>query len=211
MESNTEATAAGLVAGGNRRMARAPESDPELLARFVAGEADAFDQLFLKHQEYVYNICLGILGNADDARDCAQETFLQVYRAARSFRGQSQFSTWLYRIAVNTCRGLLRRRPKTPPASLEDREVGELVDPGPPPWRDAERRATSEEVRAIVARLPADYRTVLVLRYFQQFSYEQMMEILGWSLPQVKVKLHRARRAFARVYAQREESQEGKA
>jgi RNA polymerase sigma-70 factor (ECF subfamily) len=200
----TEVTAAEPSAEGSRRMARAPDSDAELVARFVSGEAEAFDRLFLKYQEYVYNICLGILGHPDDARDCTQETFMQVYRAARSFRGQAQFSTWIYRIAVNNCRGLLRKRPKAPPASLEDAEVGEMADPGPPPWREAERRAVGEEVRAIVAGLPPDYRTVLVLRYFQEQSYEQMVEILGWSLPQVKVKLHRARRAFARVYAQRE-------
>jgi RNA polymerase sigma-70 factor (ECF subfamily) len=190
-------------------MAHAPDSDAELLARFVAGEAEAFDRLFLKHQEYVYNICLGILSNADDARDCTQETFLQVYRAAGSFRGQAQFSTWIYRIAVNNCRGLLRKRPRTALASIEDPEVGEMPDPGPPPWRDMERQAQADDVRAIVAALPPDYRMVLVLRYFQELSYEQMMEILGWSLPQVKVKLHRARRAFAKLYSRQEAAREG--
>lgn len=190
-------------------MARAPDSDADLLARFLEGQAEAFDRLFLRHQEYVYNICLGILGNPDDARDCTQETFLQVYRAARSFRGQAQFSTWIYRIAVNNCRGLLRKRPRLPAASIEDPEVGEMADPGPPPWRDAERAAHADEVRAIIAGLAPDYRTVLVLRYFQELSYEQMMEILGWSLPQVKVKLHRARRAFAKLYVRQEAAREG--
>jgi RNA polymerase sigma-70 factor (ECF subfamily) len=190
-------------------MAHAPDSDAELLARFLGGDAEAFDRLFLRHQEYVYNICLGILTNPDDARDCTQETFLQVYRAARSFRGQAQFSTWIYRIAVNNCRGLLRKRPRVIQTSLEDPDVGELPDPGPPPWRDAERQAQADEVRAIVAELPPDYRTVLVLRYFQELSYEQMVEILGWSLPQVKVKLHRARRAFAKHFARQEAAREG--
>lgn len=186
-----------------------PDSDGELLARFLNGEAEAFDRLFLRHQEYVYNICLGVLSNPDDARDCTQETFLQVYRAARSFRGQAQFSTWIYRIAVNNCRGLLRKRPRAPLSSLEDPEVGEMADPGPPPWRDLERHAHGEQVRAIVAELTPDYRMVLVLRYFQELSYEQMMEVLGWSLPQVKVKLHRARRAFAKQYARSETAPEG--
>ena len=157
----------------------------------------------------MFNVCLGILSNPDDARDCTQETFLQVYRAARSFRGQAQFSTWIYRIAVNNCRGLLRKRPRVPASSLEDPEVGEMVDPGPPPWRNAERQAQADEVRAIVSALPPDYRMVLVLRYFQELSYEQMVDVLGWSLPQVKVKLHRARRAFAKLYARQEAAREG--
>lgn len=193
----------------DRTMAHAPDSDVELLARFVAGDAEAFDRLFLRHQEYVYNICLGVLGNPDDARDCTQETFLQVYRAARSFRGQAQFSTWIYRIAVNNCRGLLRKRPRATPASLEDPEVGEMADPGPPPWRDVERQAHADEVRAIVGELAPDYRMVLVLRYFQELSYEQMVDVLGWTLPQVKVKLHRARRAFAKRYALQEAARGG--
>jgi len=84
-----------------------------------------------------------------------------------------------------------------------------MPDHGPPPWRNAERQAQADEVRAIVSALPPDYRMVLVLRYFQELSYEQMVEVLGWSLPQVKVKLHRARRAFAKHYARQEAAREG--
>jgi len=208
MGRGTEAIAEGSTTEVNRSMAGPLETDAGLLARFVGGETEAFDRLFLKYQDYVYNICLGIVGNTEDARDCTQETFLQIHRAARSFRGQAQLSTWIYRIAVNHCRGLLRKRPKTPPASLEDPDFGEMPDPGPPPWRDVEQRAVGEEVREIVSRLPPDYRAALVLRYFQELSYEEMMQILGWSLPQVKVKLHRARRAFAALYVKRPAARE---
>jgi RNA polymerase sigma-70 factor (ECF subfamily) len=199
----------GSTTGGNRGMAGAPETDAALLARFVGGDAEAFDRLFLKYQDYVYNICLGILGNAEDARDCTQETFLHAYRGAKSFRGQSQFSTWLYRIAVNNCRGQLRKRPRTPVASWDDPELETLADPGPAPWREAEREAVGDEVRQVMAKLTPDYRTVLVLRYFHELSYEEMQQVLGWSLPQVKVKLHRARRAFANQYAKRPAAREG--
>jgi RNA polymerase sigma-70 factor, ECF subfamily len=179
------------------------DSDLNLIEAFRAGNESAFDRLFLKHQDYVYNVCLGILGNADDARDCTQETFLRVYAKVRDFRAQSAFSTWLYRVAVNVCVGQLRKRPRHATASLEDENVREIPDDAPEPWAGMEREVDGDRVRAVVAELPENYRVVLVLRYFQNLSYEQMMEVLGYSLTQVKVKLHRARRAFARRWAER--------
>lgn len=179
------------------------DSDLNLIQAFRAGNESAFDRLYLKHQDYVYNVCLGILGNADDARDCTQETFLRVYAKVGDFRAQAAFSTWLYRVAVNVCVGQLRKRPRQMAASLEDENVREIPDDAPEPWIGMEREVDGDRVRAVVAELPENYRVVLVLRYFQNLSYEQMMEVLGYSLTQVKVKLHRARRAFARRWAER--------
>jgi RNA polymerase sigma-70 factor (ECF subfamily) len=187
---------------GARPRHAAPDSDLELIRAFRAGSESAFDRLFLRHQEYVYNVCLGILGNADDARDCTQETFLRVYGKVGEFRAEAAFSTWLYRVAVNTCVATLRRRPRRPAASLEDETVREIPDERPEAWTELVREVDQRQVRAVVAQLPEDYRVVLVLRYFQGLSYEQMMAVLGYSLTQVKVKLHRARRAFARKWAE---------
>ena len=183
-----------------RPLARGAEADQHLLQTFLDGNPDAFDRLFLKYQDYVYNICLGILGNPDDARDCAQETFLRVYQKAREYRGKAALSTWIYRIAVNVCIGQIRKRPRGGLASLEEEHVREVADPGPEPWDGMHRREEEERVRQIVAGLAPDYRLVLVLRYFQDLSYEEMVEVLGWTLATVKVKLHRARRAFAARY-----------
>src|SRR5688500_9190500 len=83
------------------------DSDLNLIRLFSAGSEDAFDRLYLRHQDYVYNVCLGILGNQEDARDCTQETFLRVYRKVGEFRARAAFSTWLYRVAVNVCVGQL--------------------------------------------------------------------------------------------------------
>src|SRR5256885_1371922 len=82
---------------GSRTMAKAIDTDACLIERFAKGDAAAFDRLFLKYQDYVYNICLGVVGNPEDARDCTQETFLKVYKNAKEFRGQSALSTWIYR------------------------------------------------------------------------------------------------------------------
>lgn len=180
------------------------DSDLNLIRSFRAGDEAAFDRLYGKHQDYVYNICLGILGNPDDARDCAQESFLRVYRKVGDFRADAAFSTWLYRVTVNVCVGHLRKKPKTVPASLEDENVREIATDELPMWTGLEREIDERVVREVVAELPEDYRKVLVLRYFQDLSYEEMVGVLGYNLGQLKVKLHRARRAFARKWAQRE-------
>ena len=180
------------------------DSDLNLIRSFRAGDEAAFDRLFGKHQDYVYNVCLGILGNPDDARDCAQEAFLRVYRKVGEFRAESAFSTWLYRVTVNVCVGHLRKRPKQSPASLEDENVRELPGDEPEVWSGLTRAVDEQRVREVVSELSEDYRTVLVLRYFQDLSYDEMLEILGYTMGQLKVKLHRARRAFARRWAQRE-------
>ena len=185
------------------------DSDLNLIARFRAGDEDAFDRLFVKHQDYVYNVCLGILANADDARDCAQETFLRVYRKVGEFRAEAAFSTWLYRVTVNVCVGHLRKRPREAASSLEDEHVREIADEGPEVWTGPDREVDEQLVRQVVAELQDDYRLVLVLRYFQDLSYDEMVQVLGYTMSQLKVKLHRARRAFARKWASRGEGAVG--
>jgi RNA polymerase sigma-70 factor (ECF subfamily) len=179
----------------------ASSSDLNLILSFRAGSEDAFDRLFARYQDYVYNVCLGILAHPDDARDCAQEVFLRVYRKVGEFRAEAAFTTWLYRVTVNVCVGQLRKRPRLAAASLEDETVREIADDGPAVGAGMERAVDEELVRRVVAQLPEDYRVVLVLRYFQNLSYEEMVQVLGFSMAQVKVKLHRARRAFARKWA----------
>lgn len=183
--------------------AESSDSDLNLIRAFRAGDEAAFDRLFVRYQDYVYNVCLGILANPDDARDCAQETFLRVYRKVKEFRAEAAFSTWLYRVTVNVCVGQLRKRPRTTAASLEDENVREIADDGPEPWSGLEREVDEGLVREVVAELPEDYRVMLALRYFQNLSYDEMVDVLGYTLAQVKVKLHRARRAFAKKWVAR--------
>ncbi len=173
--------------------ARLPEDpDSTLVARFRSGDDAAFDALVGRHEEYVYNICLGILSSADDAEDAAQETFMAAYRALKKFRGDSKVSTWLYRIAVRECLDISRRRKHN--ASLDDITAEPAVDDG------SEERAEQELVRAALAQLPPHYRTALTLRYFSGLSYEEIAEVTGSTAGRVKMMLHRARKAFQTVW-----------
>jgi RNA polymerase sigma-70 factor, ECF subfamily len=196
-----------LVLDARSNLAFAADDDRRLLSRFAAGDEAAFDDLFQKYQDYVYNICLGIVGNPEEARDCVQETFLRVYRNAREFRGQASLATWIYRIAVNYCLGQLRKRPRQATEPLEDEMGHERPDPGPSPWTVAERHEEEAEIRRIIQTLSPDYRAVLVLRYFQELSYDEIAAVMKWTMPQTKIKLHRARRAFAVAFGKAREAE----
>ena len=98
-----------------------PEKEKLLLKRCRKGDLKAYDILMQKYEKKVYNLCYRMVNNAEDAADLAQEVFLKAYRALTDFRGQSAFSTWLYRIAVNACRDELRKRRKKPPVLSLDK------------------------------------------------------------------------------------------
>jgi RNA polymerase sigma-70 factor, ECF subfamily len=178
--------------------------DAALIARFLEGDTSAFETLFSRYRDYVYNISFQMLGNADDASDLTQETFFRVWRALPHFQGNSQFSTWLYRIAVNACISEIRKRPKTPPLTIDDESSVEPLH-GAEDQRSAEhtfmRRLAQQRVREVVDTLPPDYRTVMVLRHFQELSYQEMAAIMRCSIGAVKIKLHRARKMFRTRYA----------
>jgi RNA polymerase sigma-70 factor (ECF subfamily) len=171
------------------------ETEQALLARARQGESGAFEQLYLEHRDQVYALCLNLCGQREEAQDLLQETFVRAYRGLRSFAGRSQFSTWVHSIAVNLWRDWLRCQRRLadlpPPASA--------ADPGAP--------ETAAEVRGILSRLRPQHRLVLSLRYTQALSYQEMAELLNWSLPRVKVCLHRARRAFKDAYLRAQEAE----
>jgi RNA polymerase sigma-70 factor (ECF subfamily) len=177
------------------------EAEAGLVEQFRRGDAAAFEALFRKYQTYVFNVCHGILGNAEDAADVTQETFLRAHRSMTGFRGDAGLSTWLYRVAVNLSITELRRRTRHRSHSME-----ELCQEGAPAPVDDSResepgaalviREESALVRKVLQTLPAEYRAVLVLRHFQELAYEEIAEVLQVSLSQVKTRLHRARRMF---------------
>ena len=178
----------------------APDADARLLERSRQGDVHAFETLFRKYQSYVYNVSLGMLGNGEDAADVTQETFVRIHRGLRSFRGDASFSTWLYRIAVNLCITELRRRTRSKYQYLDDlqhEEDGTLQeDAGPSPDEAIQLAEERRVVQQILRTLPPDYRAIMVLRHFQQLAYEEIAEVLGISLSQVKTRLFRARKMF---------------
>ena len=181
-------------------MAAADEVDCLLVTRFLSGDQNAFNTLFHRHQDYVYHIVLGIIGKPEEARDAAQEVFIQVYRSLASFRKGSRFSTWLYRIAVNRALDCARASQRRRWFSLEDshntlpsreENTDEALE------KDIEKKGIHELLQSV----PVQHRDVLVLHYFQELSMEEIAETLGCSVSAVKVRLHRARKCFKERYS----------
>jgi RNA polymerase sigma-70 factor (ECF subfamily) len=168
------------------------EEEVALIARARRGDAGAFEELYRRHRNQVYTLCLNLCGNREDAQDLLQETFVNACRGLPKFAGRSAFGTWLYRIAVNVC-AAARRRERTAPLPASD------------PGADA---ATIERVRDVLMRLRPAHRTVLVLRYSQELSYNEIAECLRWSLARVKVTIHRAKRAFKDAYLKADSAEE---
>ena len=177
------------------------EEESALIARVLAGDADAFEPLVLEHQTNVYRLALRLMGNEADAADAAQDAFLKAYTSLSSFRGDSRFSVWLYRLTNNVCIDALRRRRDTVPLETEDvqGEAEELPLPDErwSPEILAERAEDIRAVRTAMAALPPDCREILTLREIGGLSYEELSAALHLELGTVRSRLSRARKKLA--------------
>ena len=175
------------------------DPSPELLARCQRGDEIAFSELVLKTQTSVYNMAYGILRNRDEALDSAQEIYLRVWRALPTFRGDSKFSTWLYRISVNTC----LNRHRTLRAQLNvvdsDKALDYLAAREPDPANVAMRSERDATIWAAVGRLPEKYRLVIALFYRYQLGYREIAELLSIPIGTVKAHLNRAHKILAKT------------
>lgn len=194
----------------NRRDDAAPES--ALIDRARNGDLRAFEQLVLRHQDRVMNLCLRLVGHYDDALDLTQDTFVRAYEALPDFRGRSRFFTWLYRIAVNTCLSHRRRRAAAPDtfASLQHAHVAEAQGarlrllaghPAEDPAIGAARREQHELIEQAIERLDPPLRAVVVLRDILDLDYAEIAAVLDIPRGTVKSRLHRARLALRDMLA----------
>ncbi len=168
-------------------------TDDQLIDDALAGRTTSFGQLVLKYQDRLFTALVHAVGSVEDARDAAQDAFVQAFVKLESFHRRSSFYTWLYRIAFNAAAGRARR--KRPEPSLDGRcESGlEPVDREEAPEAGLERQERACQVRIALDALPPDYRAVLVLREIDGCDYEQISEILDVPVGTVRSRLHRAR------------------
>ncbi|MGQ9678786.1 MAG: RNA polymerase sigma factor [bacterium] len=185
-----------------------PVSDEELVRRVKQGKIEAFEELVRRYERKVYNIAYRLLGNEEDATEALQDTFLRAYRFIPRFKFQSSFYTWLYRIATNVSLTKLRRRRKHETVSLDepvkntDNLMLDIPDPNTTPEQAFEQKRLREQLQEAVEKLPAGYRTVVVLRDLEGLSNEEVSKVLGISIPAVKSRLHRGRMALREMLSQ---------
>ena len=162
-----------------------------IVARARRGDADAFEQLVEAYRNQVFRLALRMCGNEADADEVAQETFLSAWKGLPNFRGESRFSTWLYQLTTHAAIDLLRREKRQ--AAAEDIDGITAADDGPSLQQQAERAETRREVRAALMQLPEEYRQVLLLRFMQELSYEEIGQALKLPAGTVKSRLNRAK------------------
>jgi RNA polymerase sigma-70 factor (ECF subfamily) len=170
-------------------------SEIQLIARAQQGNEEAFAALFEAHKRRVYSLCLRMTENTAEAEDLTQEAFLQLFRKISTFRGESAFSTWLHRLAVNVV--LMRLRKKgLQQVSLDDVDTSQ-DEPVKRDYGDDDRRLTRSIDRIglerVIAELPQGYRTVFVLHDIEGYEHNEIAEIMQCSVGNSKSQLHKAR------------------
>ena len=171
-----------------------------LVKKSQSGDIESFELLISAYDKRAYNIAYRIMGNEEDAKDMAQEALLRIYKSIKDFKGQSSFSTWLYRIVTNVCLDELRRRKNEKYISMDSTiqtDSGELhmelCSDKETPESVYERVEQKELIMNAIGELSEDYKSAIVLRDIQGFSYEEISKMLDCSLGTVKSRINRAR------------------
>ena len=177
-------------------------TDKQLVARVQKGDKGAFDLLVIKYQYKVHAIIFRYVKDIDEVNDVMQEAFIKAYRALEDFRGESAFYTWLYRIAVNTAKNYLIARNRRPPAfdinvddsdySEENKQLHNVDSPENILYRDE----LQSVINAAIKNLPEDLRTALILREFEDLSYEEIADIMDCPVGTVRSRIFRARESL---------------
>lgn len=183
-------------------------SDEQLVELFRSGSEDAFAQLIRRYERKLYNFLMKFLGQSASAEDVFQETFLQVHLSAAKFESGRRFRPWLYTIAANKARDLLRSQARRPTVQLippdDDTDIAQLweglLQDTTTPDQQLQVKQRQEFVREVIGQLPGHLREILILAYFNQLSYKELAKILDIPLGTVKSRLHSAVTQFAKLY-----------
>ena len=177
--------------------------DALLIEAFQRGDKKAFDELVIRHKDRIFNLCYRFLGDYEEANDSAQEAFVKAYGSLNTFRLESAFSTWLYRIAVNACKNKLgsaayRAKRKTVsldnPGNSEDGPLPMEIQNGTPsPLARMEEKEKKALVQRALDTLPTEFKMVVTLRDVEGLSYEEIAEVTRLNLGTVKSRIARAR------------------
>lgn len=186
-------------------MAHADETDEQLMARYVAGDQEAFHELFRRHAPTLLGMMRRYVRASDEANDLLQQTFLHLHRARNDFRPGSQLKPWLFTIGMNCIREHFRKRGRRKEGPLEAVEETKLVSDAPTLEDLEDAQVKRERVRLALAQLPDNQREVIEMHWFQGRPFEEVARMVGASLSAVKVRAHRG---YTRLRAALQESGE---
>ena len=191
------------------------QEEKDIIKKVTGGDKNAFEELVLANQKNVYNLALKMTKNADDALDISQEAFIKAYRQLSSFRGDSKFSVWLYRLTYNLCIDFLRKNSTAKTVSLDfedsagDVKPLEIPDLRNLPEDNAIRTETRKNIADGIKELPDNHREILVMREVTGMSYEEISSSLGINAGTVKSRLARAREKLIEILVKKGTFPEG--
>lgn len=174
-------------------------SEKKIIEKVLGGDANAFEELVLKYEKTVYNLALRMVGDRDDAFDMTQEAFIKAYGSLSSFRGDSKFSVWIYRITTNVCLDFLRSKSRKQQVSLtvsdddEDAQL-DIPDPSSDPEQQLMQKMSMQSVEEGLKTLPDKQRQILVMRELGGMSYAEIGAALSLEEGTVKSRIFRARK-----------------
>lgn len=176
------------------------QTDLDLVERHRYGDPSAFEEVYRRYGDMVFNLCYRLSGDPDQAADLTQEAFLRIFRHVGRFRGGSSLKTWVYRVALNHCRSRLGRRQLAVRPLAEDGELGpEAVDPRRGPEERAIARDEGRRLTRALAQVPVPFREAVVLFDLQGLSYEEIARVLGVRLGTVRSRLARGRERLRQI------------
>ena len=178
-------------------MRNVTSDEKQLIRECLAGRTEAFGELVIRYQDRLFNALCGILGSPDDARDVAQDAFVQAFQKLKTFRGQSAFYSWLFRIALNAAASQKRRKRRRSTAAgiSSDPSVHDPPDqrPDAAPSHAMETTERQAAVQSALAQLAAEFRVPLVMKEIDNLKYHEIAAILGCPVGTVRSRIHRAR------------------
>lgn len=191
-------------------MAKTEQTDTELFNLYIAGDKDAFREIVNRYKDMLYGFLRRFLNQQEIVEEVFQETFLQLYKSRESFDSDRSLRPWLFTIAANKARDTLRKQQRNNTISLgtisepsdltTDDVLNSLTSYEITPYDEATKAETAEKVRGIIENMPTNLKEILLLAYFEQFSYKQMAQILSIPIGTVKSRLHTAIVHFTRKW-----------
>ena len=182
--------------------------EEKLVRKAQKGDVEAFEKIISDYRSLVFNVSYRFSGNAEDAADMSQEIFIKLFKNINSFRFQSKLSTWIYKIATNTCLDIVKKKKRDLAAfsldSVMEEEDGksissEVADSAPTPDVVAERNEMKNAVNRAISMLPDDYRIAIILRDIQGLSYDDIAEVVDCSVGTVKSRISRGRKNLREI------------
>lgn len=162
----------------------------QIINEVLKGNTKAFEQIIHRYKDFIFNLGINFFSNYQDAEDFTQEVFIKIYRNLKNFNFQSNFKTWLYKVAINTAKDFLRKR-KIVTSSIEDFENSIYTEEK---FEDEiQKDMEAEKILSIIRTLPQKYSTVLILRYVDNLSYEEIAKVISKPVGTVKTLLFRAK------------------